>query len=263
MRRWLAFATASLLAGPGHAQEVPAADWDLVRDDRQRAIMAYIVFDVGVTISVRCVDGAYDAVVGGLPPGGDRETRPLELTFRDDASAWDVAWNVAVDDTMALSPLPAMLAREMREGGRLQIRVPDGGPNGRAIRYDLELPTSSEAVDATLSACGKPLVDPRDAELAAANEDGLPEGLRWRERPRPRWPVEPDGFSKGFAVVSCLTSPDGSVRDCVIESEHPREAHFGDAVVRSLRSARLEPIDGYGPTPVRRFYFRTNFTEAW
>jgi hypothetical protein len=244
---------------PVGAQEIEGADWDVVRDDRAKSILAFAAFDVGLGVSARCADGGYDVVIGGLPPAGDRETRPLELTFRDDETAWRLEWNVAVDDTMAVSPLPAMMAREMREGGRLQIRVPDGGGAGRALRYDLELPASSSAIDATLTACGKPLVDPRDAELRSLDDGGLPTGVVWRQRPRIAYPMGSTTYARGFAVVSCIAGPDGRARDCEVETEHPRDGGFGDAVIDGMRAARLGPAEGEGDTPVRRFVFRTNF----
>lgn len=261
MSRRLAFALVSLLtaAEPAVAQEAPApGDWDLIRDERQKVVMAYTVFDVGLGLSVRCHDGVYDAVIGGLPPAGDRRTRRLGISFGDDPRH-EMEWNVAVEDTMAVSPLPAPLARRLREGGRMQVVVPGGAEGGRNLRYDLELPASSAAIDETLKACGRPLEDPRDAELESLGVDGLFGGVRWLVRPRPEYPMGHSTYTRGFATVTCLTTTEGRLRDCVIEAEHPREAGFGDAVVRSTRRARLEPTEGEGPVPVRRIYFRTDF----
>lgn len=259
MPRFRAFLCLSLLIAHPVAAQEPATDWDLVRDDRQKLVMAYTVFDVGLGITFRCLDGGFDAVIGGLPDAGGRDQRPLSLTFDDDRAPHANLWNVAVDETMAVSPLPAPLARKMREGGRLQLRVPDGAGEGRALRYDLELPASAAAIDATLTACGKPLVDPRDAELEELDEQGLPGGIQWVRRPQPEWPSARRQYAKGFANVTCLTSPDGALRDCVIETEHPRDGGFGDEVLSSVRRARVGPVDGEGPLPVRRMYFQVSF----
>ena len=249
----------SMAASPATAQEAATpADWDLVRDERQKVVMAYTVFDVGLGVTVRCHDGVYDAVIGGLPPAGDRQTRRLAVAFGD-GPRHEMDWNVAVEDTMAVSPLPAPLARRLREGGRMQIVVPGGAEGGRNLRYDLELPASSAAIDETLTACGRPLADPRDAELEALGVDGLFGGVKWLERPRPEYPMGMTTYTRGFATVTCLTTAEGRLRDCVTEAEHPRDAGFGEAVVRSTRRARLGPLEGEGPVPVRRIYFRTNF----
>jgi len=265
MPRFTALVLSSvLIAQPVHAQDA-APDWDLIRDERQKLIMAYTVFDVDLGITFRCVDGGYDAVIGGLPPAGDAETRPLTLIFeaRED-HPHPQTWNVAVEDTMAVSPLPAPLARQLRTGGRLQIVVPGGAGEGRNLRYDLILPASSSAIDETLTACGWPLVDPRDATLAGLDDDGLPSGLRWTRRPRPSYPSENRVYERGFAVATCVTQPDGRLSDCVIETEHPRDGGFGEAVLSAARRARVGPADGSNdPLPPTRLMFRTNFRMAY
>ncbi|WP_298123825.1 hypothetical protein [Brevundimonas sp.] len=244
-------------AGP---QDV-AADWDILRDPGQKTVLAYTVFDVGLGISFRCTDGGFDAVIGGLPPAGAAETRPLTLIFADpERPPHPQIWNVAVEDTMAVSPLPAPLARRLREGGRLQIVVPGAGGEGRNLRYDLTLPVSSAAIDEALTACGWPLVDPRDAALGDLKDDGLPSGLLWARRPRPEYPMGNRVYRRGFAVATCVTAPDGRLRDCVIETEHPRDGGFGASVLSAARRARVERADGSDePLPPARLMFRTNF----
>jgi hypothetical protein len=238
-----------------------AADWDILRDARQKTVMAYTVFDVGLGISFRCTDGGFDAFISGLPPaGGEAETRPFSLIFADADTPHPQSWNVAVEDTMAVSPLPAPLARKLREGGRFQIVVPGAGGEGRNLRYDLTLPVSSAAIDETLTACGWPLVDPRDAALGDLADNGLPSGLRWARRPRPEYPSDNRVYMRGFAVTTCITAPDGALQDCVIETEHPRDGGFGDSVLRAARRARVERADGSNePLPPARLVFRTSF----
>ena len=65
------------------------------------------------------------------------------------------------------------------------IVVPGGAENGRNLRYVIDLPASGAAIDETLQACGRPLVDPRDAERSALPEDGLPPEIEWARQPRP------------------------------------------------------------------------------
>ena len=252
-------AAVALAVAPPHAAW--AQDWDVHRDARTRTVLAYTLFDAGLGITFRCQDGGYDAVIGGLPPAGDASTRPLRLIFGEPTSSpHPQSWNVAVDDTMAVSPLPAPLARRLREGGRLQIILPAAGEGGRNLRYDLTLPASAAAIDETLTACGRPLVDPRDATLADLDDAGLPGGMVWTRRPRPAYPNGRKVYVRGFAVATCVTAPDGRLRDCVVETEHPRDGGFGDEVLRGARAARVGHGDGSeAPFPARRVMFRVDF----
>ena len=94
----LAAAVLAIAALPAHAQspqaEAPAqaatpaaqpdseADWTLLRDERKKSLIAYIPVTTGLMLAVRCMDGALDGVITGLPaqPRG-RPTRPLGLAF--------------------------------------------------------------------------------------------------------------------------------------------------------------------------------------
>jgi hypothetical protein len=104
----VAAAAALVIALP---EAVLAQDWDVHRDPRTKTVLAYTLFDSGLGITFRCQVGRYDAVIGGLPPAGDASTRPLRLVFGEPTSApHPQTWNVAVDDTMAVSPLPSPVA---------------------------------------------------------------------------------------------------------------------------------------------------------
>lgn len=258
MRMSVLAALAGLLAAtPSAGQEAPA-DWDLLVERSSRVTMAYTDFNNGLSLAVRCVDGGYEAIIAGLPPVADLDRRPLMIQFRDDG-ATPTQWNVAVDPTLAVSERPAPFARDLREGGRLQIVAPGAAEGGRNLRYVLDLPASGASIDRTLEACGKPLVDPRDAELAALGETGLPGGVSWASLPRPSFP-SPAVYEAGFAVISCLTEPDGGLRACEIETEHPRDGNFGEAALRATRRARLENTREPGAlVPVGRILYRTNF----
>lgn len=256
MKRSLTALLACAVALPALAQDA-SADWDLAQDQRKNLLVAYARFDNGVSIGARCADGGFEAVISGLPPAGRASTRPLRIAFGDDDLS-DSRWGVATDDTIAISELPAPFARELRAGGRLRILVPNGAPDGRNLLYDLTLPASSSSIDQTLTACGRPLVDPRDAELEALEEDGVPRNLAWAVRPRPNFPST--RYARGFAVATCVSNPDGSLRDCTIESEHPRDGRFGQAALAAVRRARLQNLAEPGaPLPVTRVLYKTHF----
>lgn len=257
MHRPLSIILACAVALPALAQDT-GRDWDMVRDPRKKLTIAYTVFDSGLAIAARCVDESYEAVIAGLPPAGENGTRELSIAFGDDELRAQ-RWNVATDDTTAVSDLPAPFARKLREGGRLRILVPGGAGDGRNLLHDVTLPASSTSIDETLAVCERPLVDPRDAELAGLPEGGLPLGLTWTQRPRLAYPAR-TRYARGFATVMCLTNPDGSLRDCTVEAEHPQDGGFGAAALRGTRSARVGNPDGSdAPVPLGRILYRTVF----
>jgi hypothetical protein len=233
-----ALCAGSLCAGAASAQDAtPNVDWDLMKDEVKQTTIAYVTTTAGPIIAMRCTDGDYSALLAGLPElPAAQKTRALRLTFRDeDESEW--RWNVTTDRTAAVADFPAPFARQLRKGGRLQIRIPDGAGPGRTLRYDLSLPASGGAIDETLTACGRPLVDTRDQGLEAVGESGLPKNVRWLRQIRPRFPNT--RYAEGFVTVSCVAQPTGQVTDCLVEAEHPGDGRFGDAVLRAAGDARI------------------------
>ncbi|ADL00014.1 TonB family protein [Brevundimonas subvibrioides ATCC 15264] len=245
-------------AAPALAQDAQE-DWDLIRQPEQKTTLAYIPTTTGLGIGFRCVDGVFGAVIAGLPAaGGNDRTRILRMKVGDDELA-DSVWNVTTDRTVALADYPASLARDMRDGGPVTIVIPRGSEDGRNIRHELQLPGSSAAIDETLTACGRPLVDPRDALLPEIGEGGLPEGVTWARPPRPRYPLTQ--YLEGVAVVTCVLQPDGSLDQCAVESEFPVDGRFGRAALRGVDRARLtSPAEVEGAYRPRIIGFRTIFT---
>lgn len=256
MKRSLSALLACAVALPALAQDA-AADWDLTNNERSRLMVAHVQFNTGLAIATRCADGGFEAVIAGLPPAGRAASRPLRIAFGDEP-LHDTRWTVATEDTVAVAEMPAPFARKLREGGRFRVLIPNAAADGRNLMYDVQLPASSASIDRTLTSCERPLVDPRDAELDALAEDGVPPDITWMSRPTPQYPRT--NYARGFAVVTCLTKPDGGLRDCEIESEHPREGRFGDAVLASARRARLRNVTNPSePLPTRRVAYKVNF----
>lgn len=254
MKRALILLTVSVIALPALAQD-SAEDWDVSRDPARKTVLAYTTFDNGLSVAFRCIDESFNVVIAGLPPSRE-DRRMLELAFRDEEPR-QTMWNATTESTVVVGDFPAPLAREFRLGGALKVTVPGGAGDGRNLRFDVELPASASAVDEALTACERPLVDPRDAELEAIGASGLTGGVLWERAPRPRYPST--RYASGFAVTTCLTTEEGSLRDCVIEMEHPHDGRFGKATLDAARRARVRAEDRTQPVPVRRVSFRTVF----
>lgn len=257
MKRLTTIATVLATASPALAQDA-SQDWELHDVPARKAVIAMVRLNAGPTIVARCIDGDFSILLAGLPPAPERATnRTLEAAFGDEEFNRRT-WSVAVDPTDAISDLPAPFARKLREGGRLQIRVPGGAEGGRNLRYDLTLPPSASAIDQVLTRCERPLVDPRDAELDALPDSGLPTNVRWVKPPEPMFPIS--RYARGYAVLSCLTSPTGALRDCVVESQHPHDGGFGEAALRAARRSEVVQDTPEGETfqPARVVY-RTAF----
>lgn len=240
--RVLPFLVAVALAPTGSAvaQDV-TDDWEIVRQPEEKTIFAFVPMTTGLTIAFRCVDGNYGAVIAGLPEALRQEkTRTLRIKIGDDDFS-NTRWNVTTDRSVAIADYPAPLARDLRAGGPVSIVIPGGAEGGRNLRHELVLPPSSGAIDETLEACGRPLVDPRDTLLPEIEDGGLPSGLIWVEQPRPRYPAT--RYSEGYAVLSCIVQTGGSLGDCVVESEFPFDGAFGRSALRSVRAARLGSPD--------------------
>lgn len=245
---------AAVLASPALAQD-GAGDWDVRRVPEQKLIMAYTVFDNGLGVGARSMNGSFQVLISGLPPATGA-VRTLRIAFKDDD--FDAqSWTVAEAPAVAVSESPSPLARKMREGGQMQVIVPDGAEGGRNLRYVLDLPTSSSAIDETLQACNRPLVDPRDAELDALGDNGLPMNIEWARQPEPVYP-EGRTYIRGFATVTCLTQADGRLRGCLVETEHHIDGGFGKAALDATGRARVRSKDG-GAVPLGMIQFRNSF----
>lgn len=258
--RLQALASIALIASAGSAlaQDVAEDDWEVIRQPERKTVFAFIPTSTGLTIGFRCVDGAYGAIIAGLPEA-PRNARIRTLQFKDeDGETRSTTWSVTTDRTVALADYPASLARSMRDGGPVSITIPGGGGEGRNLRHELTLPASSVAIDETLTACDRPTEDPRDALLPEIAENGLPDGVTWARAPRPTYPST--NYAEGFAVVTCVVQPDGAVDQCQVESEHPDDGRFGRNALRATDDARIvSPGETLGQYAPRIIGFRVNY----
>lgn len=261
MRAFLILAATGALAAPLSAQAQSDDDWDISRDPDEDRVTASVIYSNGVGIATRCTDGSFEVLLAGLPPAtGDDFTRVLTIAIGEEP-AYPQTWTRGANSTVAFSQMPARFAGTLRTGGLMQITAEATGDQP-GERVALEIPQSSTAVDETLTTCGRPLVDPRDAQLTwiVTNQ---PAPLEWARPPRPDFPDRAisGGLLRGVAVVSCLSQLDGRTRDCEVESEHPAGFDLGREARVAAGRARLQTTDG-SPVPVTLVIFSVHYRMA-
>ncbi|HYG27187.1 MAG TPA: hypothetical protein VD906_09785, partial [Caulobacteraceae bacterium] len=135
---------------------------------------------------------------------------------------------------------PGRLARQLRAGGDLIVRVEPASADERPLRYQLAIPPSAAALDQVLSACG---------ELLSDNWDLLPrlgrdQAVTWARGPRPEFPGAAIHANSryGTVLIGCLVPADGRLRDCRVLSETLPGVGFGEnALSAALRSRVAVP----------------------
>ncbi|HVL41999.1 MAG TPA: hypothetical protein VM348_07565, partial [Brevundimonas sp.] len=146
------------LVGPGAAQD-GGGDWDLREEPRERLTLATLNFGAN-QIALRCRAGVLDFLLTGVPPSNEA-LRPVRVTagaIQDEGQLWQT-WS---GRPIASPTEPERLARQLRAGGELDIRLEPTGSGDRPHRYRLPVPASATSVDKVLEACSFPLEDDWD-----------------------------------------------------------------------------------------------------
>lgn len=229
----LAAAVCALGASPSLAQQA-TEDWDLTTNAEQQLTLATLDFGANV-LALRCRAGDLDMLVTGVPVSTGA-TRKVQVSAGAIA-AEDQVWIAQPGQPVLGADEPARLARQLRAGGDLDIRLDPEGPTDRSHRYRLTVPASAAAVDAVLTACDKPLDEPRDLLVRAS------EATSWSAMAIPAFPTTPaaQNVERARVRLSCIISPDWGLTDCQVESESPPDAGFGASALRSARESRLNP----------------------
>lgn len=271
MKRSITITVAAITAlltsavAPAPVQDSGAPGWIATNLRKEKAVLASASFDNGITLMARCMDNMFGLILTGLPEVAEGERARTLILIVGDSEERPYVWSVAAANRgTALSRVPAVIARQLVKGGRLQIIIP-AEAGGRRTRYVVNLPQSGEALEQVLTVCGKPLVDPRDEKLLGDGGTGLTGQFKWTRVPTGVFPSGPiaNMHTGGTATVSCEVLPTGRVTDCEIEDEFPVGAGFGRAARQSAVTGRVgwgDEAEGRDrPFEGGRIVFTTNF----
>jgi hypothetical protein len=233
--RAVALLAAVSATSPALAQQA-TEDWDLTTNADQQLTLATLDFGANV-LALRCRAGALDMLLTGVPVSTGA-TRKVQVSVGP-IVAEDQVWIAQPGQPVLGADEPARLARQLRAGGDLDIRLDPEDPTDRSRRYRLTAPASAAAVNTVLTACDQALDEPRDLLLR------LPagEGPVWARPPEPAYPsgAVADNIAEAVVRVSCVIAPDWSTDDCRVESENPQGHGFGDSAVAAGNQAQLGP----------------------
>lgn len=253
-RTLLAAAVCALGASPALAQQA-AEDWDLTTNAEQQLTLATLDFGANV-LALRCRAGELDMLLTGVPVSIG-PTRKVQVSAGAIA-AEDQVWIAQPGQPVLGADEPARLARQLRAGGDLDLRLDPEDPADRSRRYRLTVPASAAAVDAVLTACGQPLDEPRDL-LVRVNSG--PETV-WVDIGHVKFPDNAGAINAAPAAVrvSCVIADDWTLRDCRADTETAPGHGFGASAVAGITGARLGPPADGTDLRGRLFRFTNRFT---
>ncbi|MBO9501692.1 hypothetical protein [Brevundimonas sp. A19_0] len=227
----------SLLLGAGglaSPRQDPGGDWDHAVAADNASSVASVGYSNGLVIEVTCYGGSAIGVeVTGLPPAID-EASSVTLS-RADGRATTIPASVRVPGRLGVE-YDERMARVMRGGGELSMRVERGQSSPVVVRVDL--PEQHANLDQVIESCGRRLNDPRDAlpiltELNAVPRATFPPARRSRT-----------GSSDWARVeISCVVSGETRLADCQVNQQDGGNDSYGTAVARAYNGAGVDVDD--------------------
>ena len=218
-------------------------DWDVATVPVQQLTVASVEYANGVSVIAQCRSGNLQAAILGLPqatPGRAWYDFRLStgLTTRKSLERQE-------DGSTLLSKGDDRLVRFLKGAGRLSLS--SDAEATAPFHLQVDLPASSQGLDAVLSACGYPSVNDRDA-LPSVEEllTDLPRPTmpdRVVER-RARAGAGPNGRGgQTFQVtISCVVA-DGRFMACRSEHEIPANPADGQITAAVLEGTQAQVSD--------------------
>jgi len=203
--------------------------WDVVADPARDRVAAGVQFGGGVSFAVQCQAGQLTVALGGMPTT-DASIRHFDATRGGGASR--LTWWNTHPGSPVLTSTDVRAVRFLRAGGNVTFASAAG--EARPSRMQIELPTNPAGLDQVLTACGSPLVDPRDALTDVG--DLLLEGPR----------VEIFGDLSRYPAIrveiSCVVRG-GKMADCQSDHETPSAPQVGRETARHANGYPLKLSD--------------------
>jgi hypothetical protein len=223
------------LAFAGFAQAQERPQWTLTANGD--VTMAHTTLQSRAAFVVRCAAGQFTVLLAGVPAPTDRMS---VTTIVDGSVDLTGGWWLVDGGAMLMSRRPARDARALAGGQVVSLTAPVG--EGQSWIVESELPADGTPIEAVLEACDLPTSDPRDTMTASGFNPAAAStvALRWERQPTPRFPDRAlsKGMTQGTVVLTCLTGPGGSLRECRAENELPAGGNFGQEAVRAANNAR-------------------------
>jgi len=231
MKRALITLVACAAALPALGQDT-TEDWDLTVDPAQQLTLASLDFGDNA-LALRCKAGALDLLLTGVPAStvASRTVRVTAGGIADEPQTWQTQPGLGV---LSASE-PDRLARQLRAGGDLDLRVEPAVIGERALRFRLTLPPSARAVDQSLSACGASLTDEWDSRPRAAGP------ITWAHMATPEYPeaAMSSQIALASARLACLVPPDGRFEQCRVLYESPDGLGFGRSALVAAQNSTV------------------------
>lgn len=231
MKRTLIALLACATAMPALAQD-GAEDWDLTVDPARQLTLASLDFG-GNALALRCQAGVLDFLVTGTPVSTEavRTVRVTAGGIADERQAWQTQPGLPVLSAYE----PDRLARQLRAGGDLDLRIEPVATGERALRFRLTLPASAGSLDQVLSACGGSLTDEWDLRPRAAGS------VIWAHQVLPEYPETAVASNVALASVrlACIVPASGRLEECRVLYEAPDGLGFGRNALAAARSSTV------------------------
>ena len=219
------------VASPALAQDA-TEDWDLTVDPTRQLTLASLDFGDNA-LALRCQAGVLDLLLTGTPTSveASRAVRVSAGGIADELQTWQTQPGLPV---LSASE-PDRLARQLRAGGDLNVRIEPTTAGGRATRFRLTTPPSTASVDQVLSACGASLADEWDLLPRAGGS------VTWEHQVPPEYPeaAAVRDISLASVRLACIVPANGRLEDCRVLYEAPDGLGFGRNALAAARSSRV------------------------
>lgn len=221
-------------ASPAFAQDA-AEDWDLNVDPSRQLTLASLDFGDNA-LALRCQAGVLDFLMTGTPVSAE-SSRTVRLTAGGIAGETQ-RWQTQPGLPVLSASEPDRLARQLRAGGDLDVRIEPAAAGERPLRFRLTLPPSAGSLDQVLSACGASLADEWDLRPRASGT------VTWRHQVPPEYPEAAADRDIALASVrlACIVPANGRLDECRVLYEAPDGLGFGrNALVAARKSSVALP----------------------